>query len=168
MGKLVPSRLVVVRSYGQPASRGSSQVFGTDDRQLLLDAGIEAYVKTVRNFGTALMVPESRAAEARQALEVSPNLFPDETVSPCPKCRAPHPSQRRPYGLFIVGVGFAIAAVAMVEGYPGMSMVILAAGVIGAGILETRVAPWRCVSCGYHYGRPQDDPNKVVRMPPRN
>ena len=169
MRSLVPSRLVVVRSYGPSAAgtRGGSWVFGGDDRKLLLEAGIEAHVKSVQGFGLALMVPESRAAEARQVLAASPNLFPDETVPPCPKCHAPHPSQRPPYGLGIVAVGFAIAAVSIVKGYAGVSLAALAAGVIGAAILETRLAPWRCVSCGYHYGL-RSDPHKVVRMPPRN
>ena len=167
MRKFVPSRLVAVRSYGASVSRGGTWMYGSEDRQLLLDAGIEAYIKSVPTFGPVLMVPESRAAEARHVLEASPNLFPDETVPHCPKCRAPHPSQRPPYGFFIIGAGFAIASIAMIGGYPGISMVMLAAGVIGGGILETRVAPWRCVSCGYHYGRPQDDPHRVVRMPPR-
>ena len=159
---------MAVRSYGQAAARGSSNVFGADDRRLLLDAGIEAYVKSIRGFGVALVVPEARAAEARKLLEASPNLFPDETMPPCPKCHALHPSQRPPYGLGIVAVGFAIGAAAMVEGWSGVAFTALAAGVIGAGILETRVAPWRCVSCGYHYGRPQDDPHRIVRMPPRH
>ena len=168
MRKFVPSRLVAVRSYGQAAARGSTTVFGADDRRLLLDAGIEAYVKSVRGFGVALVVPETRAAEARKLLEGLPNLFPDERMPPCPKCRAPHPSQRPPYGLGIVAVGFVIGAAAMVEGWSGVALTALAAGVLGAAILETNLAPWRCVSCGYHYGRPQDDPHRVVRMPPRN
>lgn len=167
MRKLLPSRLVVIRSYGQAAARGSTWVFGAEDRQLLLDAGIEAYIKAGKSFGVALMVPESRAADARHVLEASPNLFPDETVPSCPKCRAPHPAQRPPYGFGVVAAGFVVGAVAMVEGYPAAAFAALAVGVIGAAILETNVAPWRCVSCGYHYGRPQDDPHKVVRMPPR-
>ena len=170
MKTLTPSRLVVVRSYGQGANtgaRGSASIYGHEDRQMLIDAGIEAYVKSVRGFGTALVVPESTADEARRMLDASPNLFPDATAPSCPKCRAPHPVARPPYGLGIIAVGFAIGATAMVMQHAGVAFAALAAGVVGAAILEQQVAPWRCTSCGYHYGRPQDDPHRVIRMPPR-
>jgi len=164
MRKLAPSRLVVVRSYRHAAGLGGTSVVGADDRRLLLDAGIEAYVKS----GGWLMVPGSRAADARELLEASPNLLTDDITPACPRCRAPHPAARRPYGLGIIVLGLVIGATSMVAGYQAAAFVAVAAGVIGAAILEMKLAPWRCVSCGYHYGRPQDDPNKVVRMPRRS
>ena len=163
MGKLIPSRLVVVRAYAGGSGKGTTYVFGTEDRQRLIDAGIEAYVKSAAAFGTALMVPESKAAEAREILDAVPDLFQQETPS-CPKCHAPHPASRAPFGLFAIAAGLAVGAVAIVEGFTLAALFSLLAAVISAAILESKLPPWRCRSCGNHYGRPSDPKDNVVRF----
>ena len=163
MGKLIPSRLVVVRTYAGGSAKGTTYVFGAEDRQRLIDAGVEAYVKSSAGFGTALMVPESKAAEARTILDAYPDLFQQPTPS-CPKCHAPHPGARAPFGLFAVAAGLAVGGVAVVEGFTLAALFSIFAGVISAAVLESKLPPWRCASCGYHYGRPSDPKDNVVRF----
>lgn len=157
MGRLIPSRLVAVRHYsGDDAGNPSSP--SADDRQLLLDAGIESYVKHDSKYGIAVMVPESQVAAATELLEASsPNLFPPKTVPECPRCRAKDPLARRPYGLAIVAVGFAVAVGAVRLEHVGIAFVLVVVAVVAAAAVESRLPRWRCRSCGTRYGG-QDGP----------
>ena len=151
---LVPSRLVPVRRYLW-SSHGQSLV-GVDDRQLLLDAGIEAYLKLDRHFGPALVVPESQAQAARRVLADSPDLFAPHLALPCPRCHAFHPDVRPPYELALVGAG-VVAAVAIVItiGSMGLAMAILVPAVVGGAIVSTRIPYFRCHACGHTFDDPR-------------
>lgn len=153
---MIPSRLVPVRRYVQ-SSHGHSSV-GTEDRQLLLDAGIEAYLKFDRGFGPALMVPESQAGAARRTLASSPDLFADRLAPPCPRCHTFHPDVRAPYELLVIGAGFAAAAaIEIITGAMGMAIAVLAVAVVCGAIISSHLPHWRCHACGYAFNDTRRD-----------
>ena len=153
MRRVIPSRLVVVRHYRGHDAAGPASV-AAGDRQLLVDAGIEAHVKHDRAYGIVLMVPGKRVSAATEVLRSSPNLFPEESLPACPRCHAKHPAARAPYGLLIVVVGFASAFAAVLFGYTRAGVAVIAVVVATAAVLESRLPRWRCRSSGERYGGP--------------
>jgi hypothetical protein len=141
---------VPVRRYAWGAHGYS--IIGVEDRQLLLDAGIEAYLKFDRSFGPALVVPESELAAARRVLAARPDLFERHFAPPCPRCHTFHPGVRPPYEIVLVGATFvAAAAVVIIGGSTGVAIAILAVGVISGAILSSHLPHWRCHACGYAF-----------------
>jgi hypothetical protein len=120
------------------------------DRQLLIDAGVEAYAKS-DGTGEVLMVPKAQVARAKKALRASPQLFPEEIVLACPRCDAKDPAARRPYGLAILGVGIVVGIAAAGLGHRGIGLAAMTIGVATAGAVETRIPRWRCMACGARY-----------------
>jgi hypothetical protein len=151
VGRLTPSPLVVVRRYRLPAMEGLSSV-SAEDRLVLLQAGIEAYVKNDQ-FGEVLLVPEKQVVTAQEVLGASPpELFPEKPVPACPRCHASHPDPCFPYQLAIVAVGLAIGVAVAGLGHPFFGLAAVTIGVVTAGTAKSRFPRWRCASCGERYG----------------
>jgi hypothetical protein len=113
--KFLPSGMVVVRRYG--ASVNGYPDVAHNDQKLLLENGIEAWVKYgwAPRFGGGafVMVPRDRAHDAAEVLGSSPNLFP-AGFPPirCPRCHNAHPERRPAYAAMVLGLGFLVIGVA--------------------------------------------------------
>jgi hypothetical protein len=130
---------------------------GAEEQKLLADAGIESYVKLDRAFSIALVVPESRAADARRVLAGSPDLFKHRAAPPCPRCHTFQPELRPPYELVPIGVGLlAATGLAVAGSFLGLAYGVAAAGVIVGAVMNSHMPPWRCHACGFRYGSPRE------------
>ena len=156
--RLLPSKLAAVRYYG-PSVHGYPDV-AHNDQELLLKAGIEAWVKyrwgARIGGGATLMVPRSRVHDARAILASSPNLFPDQVELRCPRCHNPHPAPRPAYTGMVLGGSFLLIVAATVGGYYGIAELIALVTVVGATIIQIMVPQWRCQACGRLFGTIND------------
>jgi hypothetical protein len=148
---VIPSKLITVRTYG---SDGPASV----DRELLVEAGIPAYVKWLGPgfVGVSLMVPE---ADADRALDLLSSASPrsaaqegktDPAIT-CPYCGSSEVDPRPPY-LFIPLAAALVSAVALsIKGSLTLAFSALFAGFAVAAIAYRAIARWRCRSCGRAY-----------------
>jgi len=168
---MMPSSLVPIRRYpvlGAYGYSGGSAGVGADERKLLLDAGIESYVKLDRIGSVVLAVPESQVESARKALANSPDLFERHFAPPCPRCHAPHPSPRPPYEMIVVGIGLlAAVGVVLANWHMGIAYGILAVSVVSGAAMYSHLPFWRCHACGQRFGERADDGGQVLNFPPR-
>ena len=142
---MIPSRLITVRTY---ASDGPA----SEDRQLLVEAGIPAYVKWLGPgfVGVSLMVPEADADRARELLPSSQETRRDPAVT-CPYCGSSEVQPRPPYLLVPLAIALASAVVLSMKGSLTLAFATLLAGFAVAAIAYRAIDRWRCRSCGRAY-----------------
>jgi hypothetical protein len=166
---MMPSSLVTIRRYPMTSSTwGGGAGVGADERKVLLEAGIESYVKLDRIGSVVLVVPEAQVDAARRALANSPDLFERHFAPPCPRCHTPHPGPRPPYEMAVVGIGLLAALGVVVADLPiGIAYGLVAVSVVTGAVMYSHLPFWRCHVCGYRYGARADDRGRVVRFPDR-
>ena len=168
---VTPSALVPIRRYPVPGAlghAGGGAGVGADERKLLLDAGIESYVKLDRLGSVALMVPESQVDTAKRVLAKSPDLFEHHFAPPCPRCHTPHPAPRPPYEMVVVGIGLlAAVGVVVADWHIGIAYGLVIASVVSGAVMYSHLPFWRCHACGHRYGTRADDRGQVLNFPRR-
>ena len=147
---------------------GGGAGVGDDERKLLLDAGIESYVKLDRIGSVALVVPESQVDAAKRVLANSPDLFERHFAPPCPRCHTPHPTARPPYEMVVVGIGLlAAVGVVVADWHIGIAYGLVTASVVSGAVMYSHLPFWRCHACGHRYGTRTDDRGQVLNFPGR-
>jgi hypothetical protein len=125
------------------------------DRQVLLDAGIPAYVKWngLAYWGVALMVPEpdaDRALALLSSTSADPSSHDDPALT-CPYCGSQEVHPRPPYLFIPLAFAFALAVVLAIRGSLALAFGTLFTGFAVAAIVHRAIARWRCGSCGRVY-----------------
>lgn len=147
---MIPSRLIAIRSYG-------SRDVASGDRELLLQAGIPAYVKWrfLAYQGVTLMVPEADAARALALLSstsaAADASSPDDPAFTCPYCGSQDVHPRPPYLFIPLALAFALAVVLSIKGSLTLAFATLFAGFAVAAMGYRAIPRWRCGSCGRAY-----------------
>jgi hypothetical protein len=127
------------------------------DRQVLLDAGIPAYVKwnAIAYWGVSLMVPEPDVERALALLSSTSAAADasshDDPALTCPYCGSQEVQPRPPYLLIPLGFAFALAVVLAIRGSLTLAFATLFTGFAVAAIAHRALGRWRCRSCGRVY-----------------
>jgi len=150
---LIPSRLIVLRRY-------PSRDFAEEDRELLIEAGIAAYVKReyLAGSGRALMVGEENAADAMAVLNESAPADREDGIQDealvCPRCQSRDIAPLPPYAGLTFAAGAAAAVAALISGRAPAFAPLLGATILISTVVYVKSARWRCRPCGLIYGRP--------------
>jgi hypothetical protein len=158
---MIPSRLIVLRRY-------VDREFAEADRDLLIEAGIPAYVKHVMaDAARSLMVGEEHVDAALAILRESdqPNQsdqsepfdlqkpVTDEALQ-CTRCQSTDIAPLPAYAGVTFIVGTAAALYAGFFGRADAVVPLLGATILISTVVYVKSPRWRCRTCGLVYGRP--------------
>ena len=137
---MIPESLVLLKTYAAEEAYEVDQ-----DRQLLAEAGIEAYLKHLGRYGGLGAPVELRVAavdaeaalallqEQRQARGEEPDASDSQRVR-CVECGSTEIKARPPYALFPILAGVAIAVVSVMKGQMAVGLVLMLLG-FAAGVV---------------------------------
>ena len=152
----VPEQLVTIRVYDSPD-------LAAEDHQVLLDAGINAYISGASHHHTArteLRVPET---EVEAALE----LLPDETPSladlmapsqQCIMCGSTLVQEDSPAMRWVLVIGAAVVLWVLYRGAVNLAIMMLLAVVTLAAGVRVRFHYRKCGACGHEWHRSDRGP----------
>jgi hypothetical protein len=149
---LIPSRLIVLRRY-------PDRMLAEADRDLLIEAGIPAYVKRgfMGDAARVLMVGEENVTAAVEALGGSDHdlqeAVQDEALQ-CTRCRSRDIAPLPPYAALSIAVGLAAGVAALWLGRERAFLPVLGVTILISTAVYARSPRWRCRMCGLRYGQP--------------
>ena len=143
-GGLIPERLVTIRRY-------SSTAPAVADCRLLIDAGLDAYIRTYRwhDIGE-VRVPES---QVESAFALLPASLPEasegvDEAEKCAWCGSPHARTFAPFtGLVLAGGGGLIGWAIYRGEYDGAAMAFIVTLIV-LFVMKTTVGRLVCAECG--------------------
>jgi hypothetical protein len=158
---MIPSRLVVLRRY-------VDREFAEADRDVLIEAGIPAYVKRVMaDSARSLMVGEENVEAALALLGESGQIDqPDQSDGPdlrkpvvdealqCTRCQSTDIAPLPGYAGLTFAVGAAAALCGAFVGRGNTLVPLLGATILISTVVYVKSPRWRCRTCGLVYGRP--------------
>jgi VIT1/CCC1 family predicted Fe2+/Mn2+ transporter len=141
---LIPEPLVTIRRY-------SSTEPAVADCRLLIDAGIDAYIRTYRRQDTGeVRVPES---QVESALALLPTAPPDasgggDQNEKCAWCGSPHARTFAPFTSVVLAAGAGLIGWAIYKGQYDGAAVSVTVTLLVLFFMKTTVGRLVCAECG--------------------
>ena len=152
---LIPERLVTVRDYSSTESAAA-------DCRLLIDAGIDAYIRTYRwqDIGE-VRVPESQVESAlallsASQLELSAGVEHAET---CAWCGGRYPRTFAPFTGLVLAAGAGLIAWAIYLGQYDGAAVSVSVTLVVLFFMKTIAGRLVCADCGREWRAPKPAPD---------
>jgi len=149
-GGLIPERLITIRRY-------SSSGPAVDDCRLLIDNGLDAYIRTYRwqDIGE-VRVPES---QVERALALLPEARPDlsasvEQAEKCAWCGSRHARTFAPFTGLVLGAGAGLIGWAIYKGQYDGAAVAFTVTLVVLFFMKTTVGRLVCADCGRDWRAP--------------
>jgi hypothetical protein len=153
-GGLIPERLIVIRRY-------SSTEAAVDDCRLLLDAGINAYIRTYRwqDIGD-VRVPES---EVQRALALLPSAGAElvagaEQAETCAWCGSRHARTFAPFTGLVLAAGGGLVGWAIYRGEYDAAVTTFLVTLVVLFLMKTIAGRLVCAECGREWRAPRAAP----------
>jgi hypothetical protein len=144
----IPERLVTIRLYDSPDLAAS-------DHQMLLDAGIDAYLggSYYRYRERAqLRVPESQIDRALELLAPELPTLHDDLRLPsvrCVRCESPRVQTVAPAVNYLLLAGAALSVWALARRQVNAAIVLMIGMIAAAGFVKRLSSRRRCDACGH-------------------
>ena len=154
-GGLIPERLITIRRY-------SSTEPAVADCRLLIDNGLDAYIRTYRwqDIGE-VRVPES---QVESALALLPASRPDASgdvneQEKCAWCGSAHARTFAPFTGLVLAAGAGLVAWAIYRGEYDAAAMAATVTVIALFVMKTTIGRLVCADCGRDWHVPKPAPN---------
>ncbi len=150
---MIPERLITIR-------RHASSEAAVDDCRLLIDAGIDAYIRTYRwqDVGE-VRVPESQVERALALLPAVDPAQAEEEVERCAWCGSKDARLVAPFTSVLAWAGIALVGWEIYSGRVGAA--VAAALLVLLIVAMTKMAAGRliCTNCGREWRAPRAAPD---------
>src|SRR5256885_6991538 len=151
-GGLIPERLITIRRY-------SSAGPAVDACRLLIDNGLDAYIRTYRwqDIGE-VRVPESQVERALALLPGVDSTGQAEVVERCPWCGSRHARTFAPFTGLVLAGGAGLIGWAIYQGQYDGAAVAFTVTLVVLFFMKTILGRLVCAECGRDWRGPAGPP----------